>query len=214
MSPSVCSHVVLGKRHGPRLPPSAYRIPDYAPHSSLKCWKVLDHGPHGFPRVRDRDQNAFPHVTARPNIFSPEYGALLPHSWIQEAPLKGLEGGDFGDLYRKTHYCVKWTPSVQGTGLPPPPVAEENQVYLEAAVRQIFAQQMDKLFVLAALPPWPLLLGLAISFRVYAPVAHSVPPWPLLLGFLAVLNSFQSLRCMHSFQRSVFWVSGLPSIVS
>ena len=60
---------------------------------------------------------------------------------------------------------------------------------------------MDKLFVLAALPPWPLLLGLAISFRVYAPVAHSVPPWPLLLGFLAVLNSFQSLRCMHSFQR-------------
>ena len=93
-------------------------------------------------------------------------------------------------------------------------VAEENQVYLEATVRQIFAQQMDKLFVLAALPPWPLLLGLAISFRVYAPVAHSVPPWPLLLGFLAVLNSFQSLRCMHSFQRSVFWVSGLPSIVS
>ena len=93
-------------------------------------------------------------------------------------------------------------------------VAEENQVYLEATVRQIFAQQMNKLFVLAALPPWPLLLGLAISFRVYAPVAHSVPPWPLLLGFLAVLNSFQSLRCMHSFQRSVFWVSGLPSIVS
>ena len=93
-------------------------------------------------------------------------------------------------------------------------VAEENQVYLEATVRQIFAQQMDKLFVLAALPPWPLLLGLAISFRVYSCVAHSVPPWPLLLGFLAVLNSFQSLRCMHSSQRSVFWVSGLPSIVS
>ena len=73
MSPSVCSHVVLGKRHGPRLPPSAYRIPDHAPHSSIKCWKVLDHGPHGFPRIRDRDQNAFPHVLARPNIFSPEY---------------------------------------------------------------------------------------------------------------------------------------------
>ena len=90
-------------------------------------------------------------------------------------------------------------------------MAEENQVYLEATVRQIFAQRTDKLFVLAALPPWPLLLGLAISFRVYAPVAHSVPPWPLLLGFLAVLNSFQSLRCMHSFQRSVFWVSGLTN---
>ena len=69
-------------------------------------------------------------------------------------------------------------------------VAEENQVYLEATVRQIFAQQMDKLFVLAALPPWPLLLGLAISFRVYAPVAHSVPPWPLLLGFLAACIPF------------------------
>ena len=71
MSPSVCSHVVLGKRHGPRLPPSAYRIPDYAPHSSLKCWKVLDHGPYGFPRVRDRDQNAFPRVLARPTYFRP-----------------------------------------------------------------------------------------------------------------------------------------------
>ena len=69
--PRVCSHVVLGKRHGPRLPPSPYRIPDYAPHSSLKCWKVLDHGPHGFPRVRDRDQNAFPHVLARPTYFRP-----------------------------------------------------------------------------------------------------------------------------------------------
>ena len=102
MSPSVCSHVVLGKRHGPRLPPSAYRIPDYAPHSSLKCWKVLNDGPHGFPRVRDRDQNAFPHVLARPTFFRPstggiqKHGALLLHSWIQEAPLKGLAGGDFG----------------------------------------------------------------------------------------------------------------------
>ena len=109
MSPSVCSHVVLGKRHGPRLPPSAYRIPDHAPHSSLKCWKVLDHGPHGFPRIRDRDQNAFPHVLARPNIFSPEYWRdsearrfAFPSSWIQEAPLKGLEGGDFGIYIRKT----------------------------------------------------------------------------------------------------------------
>ena len=108
MSPSVCSHVVLGKRHGPRLPPSAYRIPDHAPHSSLKCWKVLDHGPHGFPRIRDRDQNAFPHVLARPNIFSPEYWRdsearrfAFPSSWIQEAPLKGLEGGDFGIYIRK-----------------------------------------------------------------------------------------------------------------
>ena len=25
-----------------------------------------------------------------------KHGALLPHSWIQEASLKGLEGGDFG----------------------------------------------------------------------------------------------------------------------
>ena len=25
-----------------------------------------------------------------------KHGALLPHSWIREAPLKGLEGGDFG----------------------------------------------------------------------------------------------------------------------
>ena len=45
----------------------------------------------------------FPPRTGTSNIFSPEYtggiqkhGALLPHSWIQEAPLKGLEGGDFG----------------------------------------------------------------------------------------------------------------------
>ena len=31
-----------------------------------------------------------------------KHGALLPHSWIQEAPLKGLEGGDFGIYIRKT----------------------------------------------------------------------------------------------------------------
>ena len=29
-------------------------------------------------------------------------------------PLKGFEGGDFG-IYIRKHYCVKWTPSVQGT---------------------------------------------------------------------------------------------------
>ena len=104
MSPSVCSHVVLGKRHGPRLPPSAYRIPDYAPHSSLKCWKVLDCDPGSGPRPE-----CFPPRTGTSNIFSPEYtggiqkhGALLPHSWIQEAPLKGLEGGDFGIYIGKT----------------------------------------------------------------------------------------------------------------
>ena len=45
----------------------------------------------------------FPPRTGTSNIFSPEYtggiqkhGALLLHSWIQEAPLKGLAGGDFG----------------------------------------------------------------------------------------------------------------------
>ena len=79
---------------------------------------------------------------------------------------------------------------------PPPPygacdsggggVAEENQVYLEATVRQIFAQQMDKLFVLAALPPWPLLLGLAMSFRVYAPTPAGVPGCTKLLSVFAV----------------------------
>ena len=138
MAPSVCSHVVLGKRHGPRLPPSPYRIPDHAPHSSLKCWKVLDHGPHGFARIRDRDQNAFPHLLARPNIFSPKYwrdsearrfasSHIYYISWIQEAPLKGLEGGgNFGiydgktlsrqmDAKRPTH------PGSTPTEKPPPP---------------------------------------------------------------------------------------------
>ena len=48
----------------------------------------------------DRDQNAFPHVLARPNIFSPKYWrdsearrCASPHifytGWIQEALLKG-----------------------------------------------------------------------------------------------------------------------------
>ena len=148
------------------------------------------------------------------STFSPD---LAPLFHPPKAKPQALHSGatmllhDVGALIISILNSILYTRNVVRS---PPPVAEENQVYLETTVRQIFAQQMDKLFVLAALPPWPLLLGLAISFPVYAPVAHSVPPWPLLLGFLAVLNSFQSLRCMHSFQRSVFWVSGLPSIVS
>ena len=119
MSPSVCSHVVLGKRHGPRLPPSPYRAPDYAPHSSLKCWKVLDHGPHGFPRIRDRDQNAFPHVLARPNIFSPEYWRDSEAQRFAEALLKGLEGGDLGIYIRKT-LLRQMDAKRPRHGLPPP----------------------------------------------------------------------------------------------
>ena len=57
---------------------------------------VLDHGPHGFPWVRDRDQNAFKHKKSLSPGGIQKHGALLPHNWIQEAPLKGLEGGDFG----------------------------------------------------------------------------------------------------------------------
>ena len=68
------------------------------------------------------------HVLARPNIFSPEYtggiqwiqkhGALLPHSWIREVPLKGLEGGDFG-IYKGKNTTA--SNGRQASKAPPPP---------------------------------------------------------------------------------------------
>ena len=127
----------FGQTARPKAPPSAYRIPDHAPHSSLKCWKVLDHGPHGFPRIRDRDQNAFPHVLARPNIFSPKYWRdseaqrfASPHifytSWLQEAPLKGLEGAwQRWDLYKKNTVVSNGR---QASKAPPPrPVRPQHR---------------------------------------------------------------------------------------
>ena len=54
---------------------------------------------HGFGTATRMLSPTYWHVQTyfRPSTGGiQKHGALLPHSWIQEAPLKGLEGGDFG----------------------------------------------------------------------------------------------------------------------
>ena len=73
----------------------------------IQCWKVLDHGPHGFPRIRGTATRMLSPTYWHPSTWpdSEARRCASPHifytSWIQEAPLKGLEGGNFG-IYIRT----------------------------------------------------------------------------------------------------------------
>ena len=51
-----------------------------------------------------------------------KHGALLPHSWIQEAPLKGLEGGDFGIYIGKNTIAPNGRQASKAPPRPPPVV--------------------------------------------------------------------------------------------
>ena len=82
---------------------------------------------HGFGTAT----RMFPPRTGTSNIFSPEYtggiqkhGALLLHSWIQEAPLKGLAGVDFG-IYIGNNAIA--SNGRQASKAPPPPPPQQQQ---------------------------------------------------------------------------------------
>ena len=77
-------------------------------------------------------------------------------------------------------------------------VAEENQVYLEATVRQIFTQQLDKLFVVAALPPCRATLAGALGctklLSVFA--AHAFLSRFCLSGSGFTIHSLDNKQCL------------------
>ena len=71
---------------------------------------------HGFGTATRMLSPTFQHIFARVYWRDSEAQRFASPQLDSEAPLKGLEGGEIWDLYRKKQGCVKWTPSVQGTG--------------------------------------------------------------------------------------------------
>ena len=172
MSPSVCSHVVLGKTARPKASPKC--LPD-RPAFVTQMLEGFGPRPTWLSTGSGPRPECFPHVTARPNIFSPEYGALLPHSWIQEAPLKGLEGGDFGDLYRKKTLLRQMDAKRPRHGAAPPP---PNRFFLFTPCRLVFKK------------PEPVI-------KMFAMGGPPQPPPPPPLFFCAMQAVFQENRIKH-----------------
>ena len=81
----------------PRLAPSAYNS------NAGRFWTTAHMAFHGFgTATRMLSPTGTSNIVSEYTGGIQKHGALLPHSWIQEAPLKGLAGWRLWGLYRNS----------------------------------------------------------------------------------------------------------------